>query len=168
MEWQRALESPTAFLAEQARAADLVVFKRRKIQSDYFHYLDSDEAILRMGPTLSVPEGVTKLSADRVVVGWKDTREARRAVRDALPFLIRASKVTIAEICASDEQDVAARAMSRATLNGTASIASSRFASTPRSQTQSTSSGWRGPKAPILSLRVAMRTVNWVNGCSVA
>lgn len=122
MEWQRALESPTAFLAEQARAADLVVFKRRKIQSDYFHYLDSDEAILRMDPTLSVPEGVTKLSADRVVVGWKDTREARRAVRDALPFLIRASKVTIAEICASDEQDVAARAMSRATLNGTGQL----------------------------------------------
>lgn len=80
-----------------------------QIQSDYFHYLDSDEAIPRMGrPTLSVPEGVTKLSADRVVIGWKDTREARQAVRDALPFLIRASKVTIAEICASDEQDVAA------------------------------------------------------------
>ncbi|RYM34446.1 universal stress protein [Bradyrhizobium elkanii] len=65
LEWRWALESPTAFLAEQARAADLVVFKRRKAQSYNFHYLDSAEAILRMGrPTLSVPEGVTGLSAD--------------------------------------------------------------------------------------------------------
>ena len=110
VEWRWALESPTAFLAEQARVADLVVFKRRKAQSDNFHYLDSAEAILRMGrPTLSVPEGVTGLSADRIVVGWKDTREARLAVRDALPFLARASKVTVAEICTSDEQDAANR-----------------------------------------------------------
>ncbi|MGY4567153.1 universal stress protein [Bradyrhizobium sp. USDA 3256] len=109
-EWRWALESPTIFLAEQARAADIIVFKRRKSQRDNFHYLDSAEAILRMGrPTLSVPEGVTSLSADRIVVGWKDTREARLAVRDALPFLIRASKVTIAEVCASEEQDAATR-----------------------------------------------------------
>ncbi|PDT75135.1 hypothetical protein CO675_22170 [Bradyrhizobium sp. C9] len=110
VQWRSALESPTTFLAEQARAADLVVFRRRKIESDRFHYLDSAEAVVRMGrPTLSVPEGVTKLSGDRIVVGWKDTREARLAIRDALPFLTRASKVTVAEICTSDEQDVAAR-----------------------------------------------------------
>ncbi|WP_456710055.1 hypothetical protein [Bradyrhizobium sp. USDA 4452] len=47
------------------------------------------------------------MSADRIVVGWKGTRKARLAVREALPFLTRASKVAIAEICASDEQEAA-------------------------------------------------------------
>lgn len=79
MEWQRALESPTAFLAEQAVAADLVVFKRRKIQSDYFHYLDSDEAILRMGrPTLSVPEGTSYRPTASSSVGKTPARHVRR------------------------------------------------------------------------------------------
>lgn len=110
VQWRWALDSPTTFLAEQARIADLVVFKRRKIQPDRFHDLDSAEAVIRMGrPTLSVPEGVTELSADRIVVGWKDTREARLAVREALPFLARASRVTVVEVCAADEQDVASR-----------------------------------------------------------
>jgi nucleotide-binding universal stress UspA family protein len=30
-----------------------------------------------------------------VMIAWKDTREARRAVRDALPFLKKAEKVAI-------------------------------------------------------------------------
>ena len=42
------------------------------------------------------------------MIGWKDTREARRAVCDALPFLHSASHVTIAEICQADDEDNAA------------------------------------------------------------
>jgi nucleotide-binding universal stress UspA family protein len=41
------------------------------------------------------------------VLGWKDTREARLAVRNALPFLKKASRVTTVEICTSDDQDLA-------------------------------------------------------------
>jgi len=108
VEWRSAIGFPTEFLAEQARAADLVVVKRKQLRTNYPRYLDSAGAMLRMGrPTLSVPEGVTQLAGDRIVVGWKDTREARLAVREALPFLTRASKITIAEICTSDEQDAA-------------------------------------------------------------
>lgn len=65
---------------------------------------------MRMGrPTLLVPDHAPALSAERVLVGWKDTREARIAVRDALPFLSKASQVTIVEICMSNEQDTARR-----------------------------------------------------------
>jgi nucleotide-binding universal stress UspA family protein len=59
-------------------------------------------------PTVLVPEHVHELQEDRVV-GRKDTREARLAVRDALPFLGKASHVTILEICTPDEQDLARR-----------------------------------------------------------
>ncbi|MCP3463376.1 universal stress protein [Bradyrhizobium sp. CCGUVB23] len=108
VEWRTAIGFPTEFLVEQARAADLVVVKRKQLRANDPRHLDSAGAMLRMGrPTLTVPDGVTELAGDRIVVGWKDTREARLAVRDALPFLTRASKVTIVEICTSNEQDAA-------------------------------------------------------------
>jgi len=42
-----------------------------------------------------VPPGSERLSAKHVVVAWKDTREARRAVRDSLPFLKQAEDVSV-------------------------------------------------------------------------
>jgi nucleotide-binding universal stress UspA family protein len=48
---------------------------------------------------------VKSLLAEHVVIGWKDTREARRALRDALPFLSRASRITLAEICVGEENE---------------------------------------------------------------
>lgn len=108
VEWRWAIGFPTEFLVEQSRAADLVVVRRSQPKAKSTHYLDAAGAMLRLGrPILAVPDGVTALSGDRIVVGWKDAREARLAVRDALPFLTRASQVTIAEICTSSEQDSA-------------------------------------------------------------
>jgi len=40
---------------------------------------------------LVAPDGVSSVGAEHVVIGWKDTREARRAVQDALPFLREAT-----------------------------------------------------------------------------
>jgi hypothetical protein len=62
-------------------------------------------------PTLVVPDGLSVLRADHVVIGWKDTREARRAVHDALPFLCKASRVTIVEICESGKEAAAQERM---------------------------------------------------------
>ena len=108
VEWRSAIDFPTEFLVEQARAADLVVLKRQQLKDFHPRNLDPAGAMLRMGrPTVLVPDGVTHLTADRIVVGWKDTREARLAVREALPFLTRASQVTIAEVCTANEQDAA-------------------------------------------------------------
>jgi nucleotide-binding universal stress UspA family protein len=108
VEWRWGVEYPTAFLVAQARAADLVVVKRKQLKHDEYHFIDSAAAMLRAGrPVLSVPERVTKIFADRIVVGWKDTREARLAVQQALPLLTRASRVTIVEFCTSDQQDAA-------------------------------------------------------------
>jgi hypothetical protein len=47
---------------------------------------------------LVVPAGVTALPPRRVAVAWKDVREARRAVQDALPFLREAENVVIVEV----------------------------------------------------------------------
>ena len=58
-------------------------------------------------PFLVVPGGVKTLAADHVVIGWKGTREARRAIQDALPFLRQARRVTGVEICESDQKEAA-------------------------------------------------------------
>lgn len=57
--------------------------------------------------SLVVPGAVNSLSANHVVIGWKDTREARRATRDALPFLHQAKRVTIIEICETYQKEAA-------------------------------------------------------------
>jgi nucleotide-binding universal stress UspA family protein len=51
------------------------------------------------------------LKVASVVVAWKDTREACRAVSDALPFLQRAQTVHLVEIC--DSKDAAPAATTR-------------------------------------------------------
>jgi hypothetical protein len=90
VEWRSALYFPNEVIASEARSADLIVIGQIKGPRSTYSALDLGAAILNMGrPTLVVPEGVTSLAAEHVVVGWKDTREARRAVRDALPFLRR-------------------------------------------------------------------------------
>jgi nucleotide-binding universal stress UspA family protein len=102
--WRSGLESPTARLIREAAGADLILVSPARETGDPYRRPDIAEAMLRAGrPFLVVPDNVTALRADRIVVGWKNTREARRAVADALPFLVRASEVTIAEICEQEE-----------------------------------------------------------------
>ena len=107
-EWRSMLEFPTDTLVSEARCADLIVVGQNKSSGDIYRFADNGAAILGAGrPVLVVPAAVTSLTADHVVVGWKDTREARGAVQDALPFLHEAKRVTIVEICASDQMEAA-------------------------------------------------------------
>jgi len=54
-----------------------------------------------------VPDTVTALPLRRVVVAWKDTRESRRAVRDALPFLQQAKEVLLVEVGENESESQA-------------------------------------------------------------
>ena len=97
LEWRCDIELPEFYVTSEARAADRVVVGRQS--RDVARSLDMGGVILRAGrPVLVVPPNVDALSAMRIIVGWKDTREARRALRDALPFLKRAEAVIIVEI----------------------------------------------------------------------
>ena len=82
IEWRPVLDYPGDALAREARGADLVVIGQTKGPGDAFGSLDPGEALLKIGrPTLVVPNGVSSLRTKHVVIGWKDTREARRAHR---------------------------------------------------------------------------------------
>jgi nucleotide-binding universal stress UspA family protein len=105
LEWRGIFDFPTDSLAREARSADLVVIGQTSGQKEGYAAFDTGEALLMIGrPVLVVPDGVSSLSAEHVVIGWKETREARRAVGDALPFLHEATRVTIVEICEEGEE----------------------------------------------------------------
>jgi nucleotide-binding universal stress UspA family protein len=97
IEWRSALEFPNELISRKARAADLVIVGSR--QPDGHSFVDPGVILLGAGrPVMVVPEIVPPLLLHRVVVAWKDTRESRRAVRDALPLLQEAKEVLLVEI----------------------------------------------------------------------
>jgi len=100
VEWRGIFDYTNNLVPLEARAADLVIVGRREQPGDLYFALDPGMTILRAGrPVLVVPEALDRLAARRVVVAWKDTRESRRAVQDALPFLRNAEDVMIVEVC---------------------------------------------------------------------
>ncbi|UHC15860.1 universal stress protein [Methylobacterium currus] len=97
--WRSGLAPSLPFLVAQAAAADLVVVGRREDPASFPFAIDPGDLAMQLGgPILVVPPGIDHLEARRVLIGWKNTREARRAVRDALPLLRRASQVVIASV----------------------------------------------------------------------
>ena len=104
-EWRGILGDVVQVVTNEARAADLIVIGQRQDARSSYYTLDPSAAIVRMGrPVLLVPQGVESLEARRVMLAWKDAREARRAIRDAIPFLMRAEQVMIVEVCEHGEE----------------------------------------------------------------
>ena len=103
VEWRSGLDFPSDYIAREARAADLLVIGRQSGNADLLRSLDPGGLVLKAGrPVLLVPKDVISCSAKRVAIAWKDTREARRAVADALPLLDMAESVTIVEVCTDE------------------------------------------------------------------
>jgi nucleotide-binding universal stress UspA family protein len=101
IEWRHALGPATDSVLQQARAADLIVVGRPGRDGRALGSMapDGGDLVMDAGrPVLFVPPHVDSLSAKRIVIGWKDTREARRAVWDGLPFLKRAKEVLVVSV----------------------------------------------------------------------
>jgi nucleotide-binding universal stress UspA family protein len=105
VEWRHAHAFPLDFIVEQARAADLIVARRSLARQDGLGpmSLNAGELVLGAGrPVLFVPPGCDSLAARHIVIAWKDTREARRAVADAMPFLKAAEDVSVVTFGSDD------------------------------------------------------------------
>ena len=114
VEWRSDLQDPEIFVAEQSRAADLIVLGRRGGEdfSDPRFALNAGRALMGLGrPVMVVPTGVDHLPLRRVVVAWKNTPQTRRALSDAMPLLTLAEEVYVvriagAENAAQDNEDL--------------------------------------------------------------
>jgi nucleotide-binding universal stress UspA family protein len=107
--FESGMDYPAMAMARAARQADLIIASppNPKTTSQYL-LADASELVITSGrPVLVTPTGAPPLKGERVLIAWKDTREARRAMMDALPLLVEASLVTVLEIAHKDEHDLA-------------------------------------------------------------
>lgn len=102
LEWRSVQDYPHLALNNLAHAADLIVVGPRT-HGGTSRAADPADVVMSAGrPVLMVPPNRHHLHAMAVVVAWKNTRECRRALSDALPFLQRAEDVIIHAVCKPD------------------------------------------------------------------
>ena len=103
--WLALQELPAPALARVSRSADLILAGGAPLRFvDAYRMAQTAELVLQSGrPVLVAPPDGGKFRGEAVVVAWKDTREARRAIADALPFLQMAKDVVVQEICSKEQ-----------------------------------------------------------------
>lgn len=98
--------APTETVARQARTCDVVVIGQTDPDHSYDHpHPSPHDLIFACGrPTLAIPYvGRYPTIGDRVLIAWNGSREAARAVADAMPILTMASQVTVLMVGPSGE-----------------------------------------------------------------
>lgn len=93
-------------LLRQARGADLIVAGAApaNVALDITRQVDVCDLVMSAGrPVLLVPDSAAPTRFECILVAWKDTREAQRAIADALPLLATCRHVSVVEIASPDE-----------------------------------------------------------------
>jgi nucleotide-binding universal stress UspA family protein len=110
VEWRSAIDFPARYIVQEARCADIVVSGGQgKNFSDPFALASPKDLVMQAGrPLFIAPDNASWLDLRSVLVAWKDTLEARRAIADSLPMLRKAREVTVAEIVEAGDSRPAA------------------------------------------------------------
>ncbi len=108
IEWRSAViyRPLSGHIAQEARSADLIItgVDANVSMFDTSRHVDIGDLVMQAGrPCLIVPATAEQFSLDHAIVGWKDCGETRRAIRDALPLLKLARRVTVIEIVAEED-----------------------------------------------------------------
>ncbi|CAN5425038.1 universal stress protein [soil metagenome] len=99
--WLSDIQNPTRFVTEAACSADLIVMGSPidTVSEGGSRSADLGSVVLNAGrPVLVAAHGAQHFGVTKALIAWKNTREARRAVADALPLLAMAEEVTIATV----------------------------------------------------------------------
>jgi nucleotide-binding universal stress UspA family protein len=119
--WLREIGPESYWLVEYARTADLLVIGRpaddQRAPSDTL-----EAALINSGrPLLIAPSAPISALPDTIVIAWKSTPEAARAVTAAMPFLSIAKQIvimTVAEGETTIEEEAVARLMANLCWDG--------------------------------------------------
>lgn len=106
VDWVVGYDYPAAEIARHACCADLVVASRPGRGRSPAVAAPAVDIVLQAGaPVLFTPDTARPFRGESVLIAWKNSREARRAVGDSLPFLMRANRVTVATVAGESETD---------------------------------------------------------------
>ena len=110
VEWRCAIDFPARYILQEARCADIIVSGgQSNALSDPFALASPKDLVMQAGrPLLIAPDNVSWLDLRSVLMAWKDTPEARRAIAYSLPMLRKAKEVTVAEIVEAGDNRSAA------------------------------------------------------------
>lgn len=109
-EWRSAPEARMSALMLSTRYVDLVAMRSTASSAaDLVMHRYADHVIIAAGrPVLLYPESYEhKKSFKRIMVAWDGSKEATRAVHDAMPLLTGADKVVVMEV--ADKYEVVTR-----------------------------------------------------------
>jgi nucleotide-binding universal stress UspA family protein len=96
----------THTVATRAKAADLTLLPSIPASQDPFFALARDAALFSSGrPLLVVPNETQGFNASTVVIAWKDTVEAVRALSASAPFLSAAKHVRLVSVAETEDDD---------------------------------------------------------------
>jgi nucleotide-binding universal stress UspA family protein len=96
--WLSDTDYPDHALQVCAAGADLIIASAHR--GPKASTAAAADLVLRAGlPILTVPTDLPAIRTKSIVIAWKNTREARRAVSDALPLLMAANEVTVLHVC---------------------------------------------------------------------
>lgn len=99
--WVQSIDFPARALALHARGADLIVASRSGRHSDPAYRPDAADLIMNAGAPVfmsRVEPGADPVPPRAALLAWKDGREARRALADALPFLQTAERAYLLRV----------------------------------------------------------------------
>jgi nucleotide-binding universal stress UspA family protein len=110
IEWRCAIDFPARYVLQESRCADIVVSGGQSDAfSDPFVVASPKDLVMQAGrPLFIAPDNVNWVDLRSVLVAWKDTPEARRAVAASLPMLRKAKDITVAEVVEPGESRSAA------------------------------------------------------------
>ncbi|MCG5076275.1 universal stress protein [Paraburkholderia tagetis] len=98
--WFAGEGSPIAAVTQRSRTSDLTIVGQTDLDNAEAYVADHFAESVVMGaggPVLVMPyTGYFETVGERVLIGWNGSREAARAVHDAIAFITRAAHVTIA------------------------------------------------------------------------
>jgi nucleotide-binding universal stress UspA family protein len=105
-DWRNGQGIPAQVVGAEAGRADVLVVGGQVLRDmdAGLYRLAPDDVLMTCGrPTIVLPENlVTEFRAKRILLAWKNTAEAARAAHDAIPLLIQAEEVIVAELVSSD------------------------------------------------------------------
>jgi nucleotide-binding universal stress UspA family protein len=112
------VQSNAQYMSNFARSTDLIVVTIREglnvePGSETTSDLSGELVMLSGKPVLLIPTDTKKLALQSALICWKDTRESRRAISDAIPLLQKCTHVRLVEIYQKNQYEVSKKHLLR-------------------------------------------------------